>query len=117
MVTQYFFREWREHAGLSQRQLARLIGVTKTTISRIEAGKRAFTSDFLEDFQKSVRCAHVWDPLARAPDIINGTPISWLNDAEVEKRIFERAREIRKTIRKQEDNPKGNDKPRKRKRG
>lgn len=44
----HFIKEWREFRGLTQEELATLMGTTKTTISRIEALKQGYTQDFLE---------------------------------------------------------------------
>lgn len=105
-MTRYYFREWREAAGWSQRQMAKLTGLSKTTISRIESGKRAWTSDFLEDFQQAVRCFHIWEPLDRPPYVTNGGPPRRADDAMLQARIFQRAREIRKSLRSESDSGK-----------
>lgn len=36
-----YLREWREHRGLTQQQVADRLGVDKATISRWEGGKRS----------------------------------------------------------------------------
>ena len=61
-----YFREWRQWAGLSQSQLAVIMGISKPVISRIEAGTRRWHSDFLEDF-----CIAVG---ARWPEPLIGPP-------------------------------------------
>lgn len=43
-----FFREWREHRGLTQEQLADRMETTKANISRVESGKQGYTQDYLE---------------------------------------------------------------------
>ena len=40
-------REIREQRGLSQEQLAELMGINRSTLSKIETGKFAITIDYL----------------------------------------------------------------------
>lgn len=61
------FAAWRRWAGLTQSQLGELVGLTKTTISRIERGARPFTSYFLCDFQRATGCPELGAPLSRPP--------------------------------------------------
>jgi transcriptional regulator with XRE-family HTH domain len=44
----HFIREWREHRGLTQEQLAERLETTKANISRVENLKQGYTQDFLE---------------------------------------------------------------------
>jgi transcriptional regulator with XRE-family HTH domain len=44
----HFIREWRVFRGLTQEQLADMLGTTKTSISRIESLKQGYTQEFLE---------------------------------------------------------------------
>lgn len=44
----HYIKEWREKRNLTQDQLAERLGTTKTSISRIESLKQAYTQDFLE---------------------------------------------------------------------
>lgn len=44
----HFIREWREHRGLTQEQLADRLDTTKANISRVESLKQGYTQDFLE---------------------------------------------------------------------
>lgn len=46
--SRHFIREWREFRGLSQQELADLVGASKTAISNIENLKAAYTQDSLE---------------------------------------------------------------------
>jgi transcriptional regulator with XRE-family HTH domain len=85
--------------------MARLAGLTKTQISRIENGKRAFTSDYLLDFQQAVGCPDIWTPLARAPDGVDGIRVQWRSDAEIEAMMFETARVRRKRERELKKQP------------
>lgn len=94
----YFFRQWREWAGLTQGQLAKIVGLSRGTISRIESDERAFTSDFLKDFCQVVGCSTVADPLIRTPD---GPGVGRLSENQVvrKQQMLHRAREIRKAHR------------------
>jgi transcriptional regulator with XRE-family HTH domain len=42
----------REHAGLSQGQIAKLVGYHRPTISEIEAGRRKVTAEEISTFAK-----------------------------------------------------------------
>jgi transcriptional regulator with XRE-family HTH domain len=44
----HFIREWRQHRGLTQEQLADRLDTTKANISRVENLKQGYTQDFLE---------------------------------------------------------------------
>ena len=44
----HFIREWRQHRGLTQEQLAALLDTTRANISRVENLKQGYTQDFLE---------------------------------------------------------------------
>jgi len=48
-------RQAREYAGLSQGQVAKLLGIHRPTISEIEAGRRHVSAEELAEF------AHVYD--------------------------------------------------------
>jgi transcriptional regulator with XRE-family HTH domain len=43
-----FIKEWRKVRRLTQQQLADRLDMSKASFSRIEAGKQAYTQDFLE---------------------------------------------------------------------
>src|ERR1700680_454357 len=74
-------RAAREHAGLSQGQIAKLMGYHRPTISEIEAGRRRVTSDEISLFAKYY-----------------GVTTSWLlNDADERDPVVElAARELSK---------------------
>jgi transcriptional regulator with XRE-family HTH domain len=65
--TPIYFREWREYAGLSQKQMGLLMRLTASQVSRIEAGKRPFTQAYLEDFHIITACQFLWSPLMGPP--------------------------------------------------
>lgn len=43
-----FFRQWREHRGLTQEQLAERLETSVASISRLESGTQPYTQDVLE---------------------------------------------------------------------
>lgn len=48
-------REWRKEAGLSQRQLAELVGVSFPHISKIESDREPASSDLLQRIAQAVK--------------------------------------------------------------
>lgn len=44
----HFIKEWREHLGLKQEQAAERLGITQSTLSRIEGARTPYDQDFLE---------------------------------------------------------------------
>lgn len=50
----------REQAGLSQGQVAKLMGMHRPTISEIEAGRRRVQLDELNQFAKTYRVSVAW---------------------------------------------------------
>lgn len=62
----HFIREWREHRGLTQEQLAERIGASGATVSRIEKGDAPYTQDALEAIAYALQC-EVVDLLIRNP--------------------------------------------------
>jgi transcriptional regulator with XRE-family HTH domain len=105
-VNVYFFKEWREFAGLSRGQLAKLMHLQSTSaVSRVESGQRKWTQTFCEDFAKACRC-NVWDPLSRRPPVHNhGKKTPPVDAAQFEElqRVLEghikrRVRKIKKAV-------------------
>ena len=83
-------RAAREKAGLSQGQVAKMLGLHRPTISEIEAGRRKISAEELSE-------------LAKAYDV----SVSWLADGEAEVRdpaIELAARELVKLKKKDLDN-------------
>jgi transcriptional regulator with XRE-family HTH domain len=66
MRPRHFIRRWREHAGLSQEQLAEAIGKERSYVSRIENGRRRYDEQFLEATALALNCSIV-DLIARDP--------------------------------------------------
>lgn len=48
----HFLREWREFMGWSQEELADMVSVQQTKISRVENGKRDLKMGFLRDLAR-----------------------------------------------------------------
>lgn len=51
-----FFREWREHRGLTQEQLADRLETTKATVSRMENSKSNYNRGYLEALADALDC-------------------------------------------------------------
>lgn len=73
----------REHAGLSQGQVAKMLNLHRPTISEIEAGRRRVTSEEIVEFAK-----------------IYEVSVSWLTeekeDDEIDERVKLAARDLTK---------------------
>lgn len=52
----HFIRQWRKHRSLTQDQLADRVGVDRTYVSKIEAGKKRYDQPFLEAAAAALRC-------------------------------------------------------------
>lgn len=64
----YFFREWRQHAGLTLKDMGDILGISEGHVLKIEKNQRDFTGDYLEDFAKIVGCGEkIWYPLCTMP--------------------------------------------------
>lgn len=44
----HYIREWRDHKGLTQDQLAERVGLSRTQISRIENHRQGYSQELLE---------------------------------------------------------------------
>ncbi|THK37660.1 XRE family transcriptional regulator [Ensifer sp. MPMI2T] len=66
-----FFKEWRIHAGFSQEDVGEKLGVTASTVSRIETGKRDFLGSYLIRFAEICKCPSPGDPVSRPPSQIS----------------------------------------------
>jgi len=93
----FFFREWRLHAKLSQKQLAKRVGMTAATVSRIETGMREFSREYLVKFANAVNC-RPGDPINRPPDKISIDEIIEAGDGEEAERIKQQVLEFLKII-------------------
>jgi transcriptional regulator with XRE-family HTH domain len=102
-LRKYYFAEWREHAGLSQRQLAKVLGVSKTTISRIERGTRGFTGDFLEDFHQATGTPTVGTVLDTPPPENELHRPQKKSDRDLARLQFAHSRELRRLVREKRD--------------
>lgn len=52
----FYFREWRNHRGLNQEELADLVGLTGPSISQLENGKQGFTDTTLIALADALNC-------------------------------------------------------------
>lgn len=50
-----YFRQWREHRGLTQERLADRLGISKAQLSRIEGGKQPYSQDLLEAMAEALQ--------------------------------------------------------------
>lgn len=106
IVNVYFFKEWRELRGLSRGQLAKLMRITTSAVSRVESGDRNWTQTFCEDFAKVIGC-EVWEPLMHRPGknkrpVEGPLPASQFEvmRALLEGQIKRRERQIAKAVKK-----------------
>ena len=51
-----YIRQWREHIGITQEELAARTGLSPGYISLLETGERGYTQDSLERLAKALRC-------------------------------------------------------------
>jgi phage repressor protein C with HTH and peptisase S24 domain len=61
-----FIKEWRKYRGLTQEQLADMIDMSNSNLSRIESGSVRYTSDSLEMIAHAL-AVNVADLLSRSP--------------------------------------------------
>jgi transcriptional regulator with XRE-family HTH domain len=76
MATRHYIKEWRRHRGLTQEQLAERIGITKSYVSKIEAGKKRYDQPFLEAAAEALRCEPA-DLIIRDPSDPDGIWDIW----------------------------------------
>lgn len=62
----HFIREWRKHIGLTQEQVAEIVGQTATTVGRIEKNDIPYNQDFLEQVADAFGCS--------VSDLLNADP-------------------------------------------
>lgn len=103
----YFFREWRQAAGLTLKDVAEILGISEGHVSRIETNTRDFTGDYLEDFAMIVGCKNVCDPICKQPAKGKDKASELTEDQKLmlQKRLKYRAKEIRKLRRMDNGNP------------
>jgi transcriptional regulator with XRE-family HTH domain len=92
-----FFKEWRQHRGLSQEQLADRLETSVASISRIESGTQPYTQDVLEALAEAL----MTDPaslLMRNPDDPEAIWSIWEQAKKGERQLIEElARSVVKT--------------------
>ncbi|MBK1969429.1 helix-turn-helix transcriptional regulator [Brevundimonas diminuta] len=64
----HLIRRWREHAKLTQAQMAEAIGYERSYYSRVENGKRGYDQAILEKLAAEHRCSPA-DLLSRDPSV------------------------------------------------
>lgn len=52
----HYLREWRKAAGLTQEDAADTAGISRSLLSKIEAGKVPYNQDLLEQLAEIYRC-------------------------------------------------------------
>jgi transcriptional regulator with XRE-family HTH domain len=62
-----FIAQWRRYRGLTQDELAELMGVSKPTVSKIERSGQPYNQHFLEACAEALECEPA-DLLSRMPD-------------------------------------------------
>ena len=60
-IDRHKLREYREAAGLSQADIAPIIGVTKAQVSNIEAGSSRITADAVGVWARTCNVTNVFD--------------------------------------------------------
>lgn len=92
-----FIRQWREHRGLTQEQLASRLETSVASISRIESGTQPYTQDVLEALADALNT----DPaslLMRNPEDPDAIWSIWDKAKEGERQmIIDIARTVTKT--------------------
>jgi transcriptional regulator with XRE-family HTH domain len=91
---QTYFKEWRKYRHLSQTRLAKEIGASVASVSRIEAGLQPYSQDYLEALAEAL----LTDPaslLSRGPGDLDVMWSIWDRASDDDKqRIIEIARVI-----------------------
>ena len=82
---------------MSQEALADLVGVDRTTLGRIEAGKIPYNQDFIELCAELLRCEPA-DLLARDPHTEGAPAQVWAKLRSAPKRVQDQAVAIIETI-------------------
>lgn len=62
----FYLRQWRDHRGLTQQQLADRVGISKPHVSELERGKKQYTQKMLELLADALNCDPA-DLLVRDP--------------------------------------------------
>lgn len=92
-----YFKQWREHRGLTQEQLAERLDTSVASISRIESGSQPYTQDVLE----ALADALMTDPaslLMRDPSNPDAIWSIWDQAKKSERQLIEElARSVVKT--------------------
>ncbi|WP_371346049.1 helix-turn-helix domain-containing protein [Ancylobacter sp. IITR112] len=99
----HFIRQWRKHRGLTQEQLAEIVGVTHGAISQLERGETGYTQPMLEALAGAMHCEPA-DLIMRDPTQVGAPWSIWeaLKPAEREKAL-----DYMRFLQQQVDGPKG----------
>lgn len=93
----HYIREWRQHRGLTQEQLAERIGINRAYLSKIESGKRRYDQPLLEAAATVLQCEPA-DLIIRDPSDPDGIWSVWDQLKPVERQqVVEIAKTIRRT--------------------
>lgn len=71
-----YLRQWREHRGLSQDELAPRLEIDRAHLSKIERGVHPYTQSILEAAADELGCT-VMDLLTRKPDEAENIFVRW----------------------------------------
>ena len=92
-----YIREWRQHRGFSQEQLASRLDTSVASISRIESGQQPYTQDTLEALAEALQ-TDVASLLMRNPKDEEAIWSLWDRAKPGERRMIEDiARTVTKT--------------------
>jgi len=72
----HYMREWRKSRGLTLDQMVGLIGLSKGSLSRIEAGLTPYYQDVIEVYADALGCTPC-DLISRAPTDPEGVLQVW----------------------------------------
>jgi transcriptional regulator with XRE-family HTH domain len=92
----HFIKQWREHRGLSQLQMAERIGIDKSYVSKIENGKKRYDQPFLEAAAEVLNCSPA-DLIVRDPSTSESIWSIW---EQLAPQAREQVVEIAKTFKK-----------------
>ena len=83
----HFVREWREHRGMTQEELAEIVGITHGAISQLERGEVGYTQRTLEAYAEALACT--------GSDLVGRNPIA---DTFEPIQLFERIPASRRSL-------------------
>jgi len=96
----------REHSGLSQGQVAKLLDYHRPTISEIEAGRRRVTADELTEFARIYDVSVGWLAANEEEDIDPTIELAARELAKLKKEDLDRVLRVVASFRKKGEHPK-----------